>query len=82
MSRQISRMARAVFALLVAAGLTFGGRSALAAPAPPRCPFNPDYGQIGQSCSTNAECEWACTQWWGSWNPGFCGNDGCCICMI
>lgn len=81
MPNRTSRAARGAFAVLVAAGLTYGTGAALAAPAPPRCPFNPDSGQIAQSCSTNAECESACTAWWGSWNPGFCG-DGCCICYV
>jgi hypothetical protein len=70
-----------MFAALVAAGLTFGAGAALASPAPPRCPYNPDNGQIGLACSTNTECEQGCTAWWGGPNPGFCSN-GCCICMI
>jgi hypothetical protein len=82
MSRRISRTARVAFAALVAAGLTFGAGAALAAPGPPRCPYDPNNGLIAQSCSTNHDCEWACTQWWGSWNPGFCGNGNCCVCYI
>lgn len=82
MSRRISRTARGAFAALVAAGLTFGAASAFAAPdAGPRCPYNPDIGQIAQACTTNSTCVSACTAWWGSYNPGHCVN-GCCTCNI
>ena len=86
MSRRISRTARGAFAALVAAGLTFGAASAFAAPnARPVCPYDPDHGYIGTACIPNPYnndyCRDACSQWWGSWNPGVC-QDGCCSCAI
>lgn len=82
MSKRIFRTGRGVFAVLVAAGLTFGARAAVAGPdRPSLCPYDPGSGHIGQACVSNETCLEAYTQWWGSWNPGFCG-DGCCICMI
>lgn len=79
MTNRICRAGRAAFAALVAAGLTFGAGSALAAPDARRCPSDPDNGWIGVACTSHQACVDACSEWWGSWNPGLCDN-GCCSC--
>lgn len=82
MNKRIFRTARGAFAALVAAGLTFGAGSALASPREATaCPFDPNAGQIGASCTTNAECTSACTGFYGTYSPGFCRR-GCCTCAI
>ena len=80
MSKRTRRTVRGAFAALVAAGLTFGAGSVFAAPDARRfCDYDPANGRIGLSCTFHDTCVAACTEWWGSWNPGICGG-GCCIC--
>ncbi len=82
MSKRVSRSARAAFAALVAAGLTFGAGSVLASPsATAGCPYNPGSGQFGLSCSTHTDCDRGCKQYAGEWSMGVCDR-GCCVCAI
>lgn len=81
MTQRISGMARGVFSVLVAAGLTFGAGSVLATPyGNASCPYNPSQGQYGLACTTHKECAMQCREILGEWSDGLCGLDGCCIC--
>lgn len=75
MAERISTTARGAFAVLVAAGLTFGSSAALASPTTSAsCPYNPN------ACTTHQECGVQCRQIYGQWSDGICDLDGCCVC--
>ena len=80
MPSKFGRMSRWGFAVAIAAGLTFGGQSALAAPVSGwPCEVDPEHGLPGLSCQTNRDCEGVC--WYsGMWVDGICGFDKCCQC--
>ena len=80
MSRRLARTGHAAFAVLVAAGLTFGAGSVLASPAQATtCPYQPEIGYIGESCTTHAYCTEVCTEFYGFYSPSRCYS-GCCTC--
>lgn len=80
MPARLTRTARYAFAALVAAGLSFGAGSVLAAPgSAAACPYDPSVGQIGAACTTHAYCTNACTSYYGFYSPGRCFG-GCCTC--
>jgi len=82
MPKLLDRAVRLTLALLVAGGLGIGARSAVAASAPASsCPYDPDGGYLGMSCSTGADCEPACDAYYGEYSVGACAR-GCCICII
>lgn len=78
MSKVLGRAGNAAFALLVAAGLTLGARSALAAPSSMECPYAPWNGQYGVACSTSDECDPYCPN---PDAPNLC-RTGCCTCYL
>lgn len=82
--RDVSRWG---FAITVAAGLSFGARSALAAPAG-RCQPDPERGMTEFSCNVyGTDCVGVCWDG-GMWEDGLCqlnepyvpGEPGCCVC--
>ena len=82
MSKRVSRSARAAFAALVAAGLTFGAGSVMASPRDAAaCPYNPHNGQFGYTCSSHEGCTADCKRIVGDWSSGVCFQ-GCCTCAV
>lgn len=77
MSRRLGRAGKVAFALLVAGGLTFGARSALAAPQEAACPYHPTGGMFGYTCSTVSDCNARCPYPFGN----LC-MQGCCTCSL
>lgn len=72
MRKTLERTGTWAFAVMVAAGLSFGARSALAeASSGSSC-------TIG-ACSHPRDCEDKCYLD-GMWIDGFCAEDGCCYC--
>jgi hypothetical protein len=78
MSKVLGRAGNVAFALLVAAGLSLGASSALAAPRSMDCAYAPWNGQYGVACSTVATCDQTCPPAEG---PNAC-RGGCCTCYI
>jgi hypothetical protein len=77
MPRLLDRAVRIGFALVVAGGLGFGTRSAVASTRQRQCSDNEPY----ISCSTTAECGELCKQYYGPTATGSCFR-GCCLCNV
>lgn len=80
MSRWISSGPRVAFAVLVAAGLTFGAGSAVATPpSSSTCPVDPANGYPGLACKPHSDCSAMCSSYYGTPRIGVC-YQGCCDC--
>lgn len=76
MTRKIDRLRTLLFSLVIGGALTFGARTALAAPATDLCP---DFS--AGRCTNQVGCQLRCdSPWPGTGLIGVCEN-GCCYCL-
>ena len=76
MKAYLNRISTALFALVVAGGLAFGGSQALSSPAAPPC-TGPD--AVGECPPLNNDtCDDKCVE--EDFLGGECGPGGCCRC--
>lgn len=80
MEAYLNRLSTALFALVVAGGLAFGGSQALSSPS--MAPCGDDAHEVGTCPPLNDDqCNTACKNE-GFNDGGACHPDGCCRCLI